>query len=192
MKSRAFCIDRVLVFCANRFSKIFYKVIASKAKPKQYFEAAKDLLCQPGRADLTGKAFQRFLGECFFVLLRKQFLTFFPQCFGKRILCLVACKNSGSVMILNGFFFTNSNASDSNLYSFLSVRKLKFLEANCDLGFSQVVFSICTRRVEISVLNKRFLLFFVFFRNNYCLVNSVLVSFSLVSVILHVIVTLSC
>ena len=62
MKSRAFCIDRVLVVCANRSGKIFYKVIASKAKTKQYFEAVKDLLCQPGRAEPTGKAFQRFLG----------------------------------------------------------------------------------------------------------------------------------
>ena len=53
MKSRAFCIDRVL---ANRSGKIFYKVIASKAKTKQYFKAAKDLLCQPGRAEPTGKA----------------------------------------------------------------------------------------------------------------------------------------
>ena len=62
MKSRAFCIDRVLVVCANRSGKIFYKVIASKAKTKQYFEAAKDLLCQPGRAESTGKDFQRSLG----------------------------------------------------------------------------------------------------------------------------------
>ena len=37
MKSRAFCIDRVLVVCANRSGKIFYKVITSKATTKQYF-----------------------------------------------------------------------------------------------------------------------------------------------------------
>ena len=42
--------------------QIFDKLVASKAKTKQYFEAAKDLLCQPGRAEQTGKAFQRFLG----------------------------------------------------------------------------------------------------------------------------------
>ena len=73
MKSRAVCIDRVLVFCANRSGKIFYKVIASKAKTKQYFEAAKDLLCQPGQDEPTGKAFQRFLGWAFLCFLRKQF-----------------------------------------------------------------------------------------------------------------------
>ena len=67
MKSRAFCIDRVLVVCANSSGKIFYKVIASKAKTKQYFEAAKDLLCQPGRAEPTGKLFNDLSGECCFV-----------------------------------------------------------------------------------------------------------------------------
>ena len=55
-------LDRVLIVCANRSGNIFYKVIASKAKTKQYFEAAKDLLCKPGRAEPTGKAFQRSLG----------------------------------------------------------------------------------------------------------------------------------
>ena len=76
MKSRAFCIDRVLVVCANRSGKIFFKVIASKAKTKQYFEAAKDLLCQPGWAEPTGKAFQRSLGWAFLCLLCKQFNHF--------------------------------------------------------------------------------------------------------------------
>ena len=65
-----------LKVCDNRSGKIFYKVIVSKAKTKQYFEAAKDLLCQPGRAEPTGKA-------C--LLSTQAIKPFFPQCFGKRI-----------------------------------------------------------------------------------------------------------
>ena len=36
-----------------------HKFLASKDKTKQYFEAAKDLLCQLGRAEQTGEAFQQ-------------------------------------------------------------------------------------------------------------------------------------
>ena len=53
---------------------------------------------------IPGKAFQRFSGECFFVYLYASNFTIFPQCFDKRIWCLVACKNSESVMTLNVFF----------------------------------------------------------------------------------------
>ena len=54
-------------------------------------------------------------------------------------------------MKLNGFS-SGSDSSESTPSIFLSARKLKFLEAlQCELGFSQVVFSISSRRVEISV-----------------------------------------
>ena len=62
----------------------FHKFQASKAKTKQHFEAAKDLVCQPGRAEQTGKAFPDLSGECFFVSNASNF-TIFPQCFDKRI-----------------------------------------------------------------------------------------------------------
>ena len=90
MKSRAFCIDRVLVVCANRSGKIFYKVITSKAKTKQYFEAAR--ICCVNRAELNRleKLFSHLSGERFFVYYASN-LPIFPQCFGKRISCLNCC-----------------------------------------------------------------------------------------------------
>ena len=54
--------------------------------------------------------------------------TIFPQCFDKRIYCLVACKNSGSFMKLNGFSSgSRSDVSENNYFVrvpsiFLSVR----------------------------------------------------------------------
>ena len=58
-------------------------------------------------------------------------------------------------MKLNGFS-SGSDASENNYFilrlSFLSARKLKFLEGiKYELGFSQVVFSTSSRRVKISV-----------------------------------------
>ena len=43
---------RVPCIAPAKFSTNF---VASKAKTKQYFEAAKDLLYQPGQAEQTGK-----------------------------------------------------------------------------------------------------------------------------------------
>ena len=61
-------------------------------------------------------------------------------------------------MKLNGFSSgSRSDVSENNYFVrvpsiFLSGRKLKFLEAlQCELGFSQVVFYISSRRVDISV-----------------------------------------
>ena len=59
MKSRGFCIK----LKKNEYSssapiapaKFSTNFVASKAKTKQYFEAAKDLLYQPGQAEQTGK-----------------------------------------------------------------------------------------------------------------------------------------
>ena len=59
-------------------------------------------------------------------------------------------------MKLNGFSSgSRSDVSENNyfvLHLSLSAIKLKFLEAlQCEFGFSLVVFSISSRRVEISV-----------------------------------------
>ena len=61
-------------------------------------------------------------------------------------------------MNLNGFSSgSRSDVSENNYFArvpliFLSDRKPNFLQAlQCELGFSQVVFSISSRRVKISV-----------------------------------------
>ena len=110
-------------------------------------------ICCVSRAELNRleKLFNDFSGECFFVYLYESNLIMFLQCFDKRILRLVACKNSGSVMIRNGFFFSSTLMllrviALHSLYLFVC-QKDKISRGTVRARFNQAVFSISSRRV---------------------------------------------
>ena len=72
-----FCIDRVLVFCANRSGKSVCKVKPQKLKPSSILKLRR--ICCANRAELNRleKLFNDLSGERFFLcLLRKQFNHF--------------------------------------------------------------------------------------------------------------------
>ena len=89
-----------------KFPQSFHKISTNfkpqKLKPNSILKLQRIWCASQAELSRLEKLFNDTSGECFFVYYASNF-TIFPQCFDKLIWFLDACKNSGSVKIVNVF-----------------------------------------------------------------------------------------